>query len=223
MARTSCVLSSCLMLAFLAACGAQPVGPSPSLPAEPGLNAKPPGSAVHTVSFGPVAVDTDGILPGHIESSAQTMTGSITGTESAGTLRAVMSGSYTWSISDVNNLGGTGNACTASEKQLLIDRGLIGPGSSISGTLTFDANQKTSSGQRVDLSMTGITDNTGAPWAIGGNSTINFEADISGDANSVTVIMETFVIGFKLNPRGKVAADLTIGCRVDFTATLVTS
>ena len=31
---------------------------------------------------------------------------------------------------------------------------------------------------------------------------------------------EKMVIGFKKNPRGKVAADLTIGCRVSFTATI---
>jgi hypothetical protein len=83
--------------------------------------------------------------------------------------------------------------------------------------LTFTAEQ----GRIADFTMTGITDNQGAPWAIGGNSTITFSPVTTGDTNAVTVVMEALTIGFKLNPRGKVGADQTIGCKVDFTARIV--
>ena len=195
-------------LAMGAACNRQPLGPSSVAPVqltEHSLSAKPPGAAPHTVSFS-----------GEIDAAGQPLPGSITGSESAGTLRATVSGTYEWTILSVSS-------CTEPMTELT-SRGLVG--SAIKGSLAFDANQRTSSGQRLDFSMTGITRPDGQPlvegetWAIGANSTINFPAAISGDQSSVTVVMNNMVIGFKKNPRGKVAADLTIGCRVSFTATI---
>lgn len=208
-----------------AACSQSPTSPTsltssgvPSI-----LAARPSGSAAHLVAFEQIDVpDTDGLFPGRIEASPQTLTGSITGSQSDNTLRVVVSGPYTWTITDVNNLGNlsNGTSCTQPEKDLLLARGLIGPASSISGVLSFEANMKD---QRIDWSMTGITDNTGAAWGLGGNSTINYRPIITGDTTSARVVMESVVIGFKLNPRGRVGADQTIGCRVDFTATIVRS
>src|SRR5262245_40081107 len=117
-------------LVTVGACSRQPTGPSnigPGVPATGGLSAKPPGSAPHTVAFAQVPVDTDGQDPGHIQAGSQTLLGSITGSDAAGTLRAVVSGTYTWTITRVHfKVGATGNSCTDSEKALLADRELVG-------------------------------------------------------------------------------------------------
>ena len=108
-----------------AACSQTPTSPTsltsngvPSI-----LAAKPSGSAPHLVSFEQIDVpDTDGLFPGRIEAAPQTLSGSITGSQSAGSLRVVVSGPYTWTITDVNNLGNlaNGTSCTQPEKDLLL-------------------------------------------------------------------------------------------------------
>ena len=129
---------------------------------EHSLSAKPPGAAPHTVSFS-----------GEIDAAGNRF-GSITGSESAGTLRATVSEST------------SGPSCRSRAARSDDGGDLARPrGSAIKGSLAFDANQRTSSGQRLDFSMTGITRPDGQPlvegetWAIGANSTIKIPAAIS--------------------------------------------
>lgn len=196
-----------LALAMAGACERQPVGPSSLVPtpqsAAAGLSAKSSGSTPHTTVF------SDGI------SASGSLSGSISGTEGTpGSLRAVVSGNYRWIINIPADA-----SCDGSETATLLEQGLIG--SEISGLLTLDANERTSSGERVDFRMTDVA---GADltdrWEIRGHTTIAYPAVITGDTDAITVEVASARMGFKRNPRGKVAADEMITCAVAFIATI---
>lgn len=200
-------LAAILMVA--AACGRQPIGPSGLTagvePTIEGLSAKPSGSTTYLTTFG------GGVV------GAGSLAGSFTGTAGTpGTLRGQVSGTYTWTIEEF--LGDcNGNSAG---RQELVDRGLAG--SAISGTLTFQVDERDSFGERIDFRMTNVTGHTSPDsWEISGHTTITYPAQISGSPSSVSVHASQALIGFRRNPRGKVGADEMITCAVSFSTTLL--
>jgi hypothetical protein len=197
-----------MAVAVTFACGQQPVGPSAVVPATDvagdGLSAKPSGSATYTTTF-------SGSITG-----AGPLTGSMTGTAGTpGTLRGQVTGNYTWTIGPLLN----GGFCNGAGTDTLTAQGLIG--SPIAGSLTLAINERDSFGERIDFRMTGVSGpQLVDAWEISGHTTVDYPAVISGSANAVTVQVSQALIGFRRNPRGKVAADEVITCAVAFTATL---
>lgn len=204
------VLSGCILAAAIAGgCERQPVGPSSLAPAmestSAGLSAKRSGSTPYTSEF----------------SGGISATGSLSGTTSGidgspGTLSAEVSGDYTWTIHEADlqlNMPGVAN-CDGSGINALTEDELVGK--AVSGSLSLDANERTSSGERLDFRMTGVAGKAHA-WEISGHTTLGYPAIISGNTSAVTVEVPRALIGFKRNPRGKVAADEMITCTVAFT------
>ena len=192
-------LHSCVVvLTVSVACGRSPVAPSSQVlatePTAEGTSAKAPGGAPHVV------VSSGGI------SGTGSLVGSITGDE-GGTLRAQAKGYYEWTIGPLLNGGYCeGNGAT------IIDAGLVG--NALSGSLTIDANQRTSFGERLSLAMTGVVaPDTGDTWEIRAD-TVGYPVDIGGSPAGVTVDVPATVIGFTRMAKGRAAS--TVRCAVGF-------
>ena len=165
------------------------------LPAAEGLAAKPGASTEYITTF------SGGIT------GTGPLSGSTSGTEGTpGTLRAQLSGRYSWTIGPLEKGGDCeGNGLTIAAS------GLVGP--TLSGSLTLDADERNSFGERVTFRMTGVQTSDGKTWDIRVD-TVGYPVTISGTPDAMLIDVPFTVIGFTRIDRNKAVE--TIRCAVKF-------
>jgi hypothetical protein len=188
-------------------------GPSPT-----------PTPTPHTLTFQSAKYDRDGLpSPGHLEGTGA-VSGWVTGSVGTGNVLASATGAYTVTVTDAAPLPpdvSGGNPCTAQEKSTLTAAGVLG--SAVSGSLSLSVDQdgdpRSGSIPLLTWRLDGVRAGSDV-WVLGGNSTVNFQPVIEGDATSLSVTLENGKIFFERHPNGAKKYDLLVGCRVDFTLTL---
>lgn len=231
-ASIACILGALLV----GACSKLPTSPSAGggAASTPGADAKPGGGSptptAHTLSFGPSIGNYDGYpSPGHISGSGP-VSGWITGPNLAGFYKASAAGTFTMTISDVDELpddAAGGDPCTEPEQDYLRSIDLVA--APVSGALTLTIDEDTTgsvTGPTLawELGNIQVASQPGYTWKItGGSGSTNplFKPifDPSSTNTNLTVTVENGRARFYRFPDGgrKPSADQYIACRTDFT------
>jgi hypothetical protein len=93
-----------------------------------------------------------------------------------------------------------------------------------SGGLSFSVQQADGTGRpSMTWELTNLTGADGRKWSVGGNTTNNDPGSIDdlSSASSLTVTVENGVVVFNRFAIKGSRKDLTVGCRVDFTMTML--